>query len=1016
MLSLLLVLIFLGPGFRLCAQPEQISFQRLTDEEGLPNNGVRKVIQARDGMMWIACINGLATYDGYDVVTFRHEPTDSTTISGNVLLNLYEDSKGRLWVSSYGHGINLSNPSKTSYRFLRWENDTIVHHELNIAEIAEDRNGYMWLATNEGLVILREENNSFIRLDSSDIVSDQHCGFPINVTALMTGKDSTMYVGTSNGMFRIDAQNKQVNCPDDFQGLPQNAINMIGYDRMGRLWVSCINEKDRLYYESSPGHFSVFNGIPFDTAFRSAEFIFDHDNRIWVTVFGDQAYGYDFSDSTLFFQSKYTNDINYERYFRPPFVDKSGMVWLLGEGLYKYAYPKGFHHYEHPYDFNQSNRAIHVTEDFYYFSYREMGLVRVDRKNFHTVFMSSDENADEFIPEDHIVELVALRNGHTLLVCFGRIVVLDKENKILSNHEVIGTNRSAMEDSKGRIWMGGIAGLHLFSEDSGVMKTYKLPTVMNDARNFVQVIVEDANGLIWFGSGNKGMGRLNPETGELRNFLPRFGDTTSLPSTSVNDILIDRKGIIWLATDNGFTRFDPAAEKMRTYNHRHGLSSDYICSLVLDDQDVLWMSTQSGVSSFDIARHSIVNYGREDGLINAGYYDRSKEYSSDGIIYFGGKNGVDFFDPHELRINASAPILRLISFNTINHGKSESHLGADTYHLSYNDDLVEIKFTGIHYSDQENIRYMYRLEPLHKEWVELGNQRSVLFSNLKPGNYIFHVKASTPDEIWSAQDLIIPIYVAPPFYQTAWFRILVLMLMGSTIFWYIKYRETMAENRQKKESEISRQIMELEKRALQAQMNPHFIYNSMNSIQQFIIVHDTEGAMKYLTRFSRILRTVLNMSAQSRIPLYEEIKLIEDYLELENMRFPNKFTYEIKVAPELNIHSAEIPPFFIQPQVENAIRHGLLKKSTPGHLSVDVNTDGEHLLITVEDNGIGREASQKMKYAESKTHVSKGLSIVEERLRHLHNTNGHQPFKITDMYDRLHQPLGTRVEITLPMD
>ncbi len=1016
MLSLLLVLIFLGQSMSLRAQPEQISFSRFTDEDGLPNNSVRKVIQARDGMLWIASANELATFDGYDVVTYRHEPTDSTTLSGKFLLNLYEDSKGRLWVSSYGHGVNLSNPSKTAYRFLRWVNDTIAHHTMNIAEIAEDGNGFMWLATNEGLVILREEHNSFIRLDSTDIVSDQHCEFPVDVTTLLTGKDSTMYVGTGKGMYRIDAKNKRVNCPDDFVGLPQNAINMIGHDRAGRLWVSCIDRKDRLYYESSPGHFTVFRGIPFDTTFREAEFVFDHDNRIWVTIFGDQAYGYDFRDSTLFFQSKFTNDINYERFFRTPFVDKSGMVWLLGEGLYKYAYPKGFHHYEHPYNFHQSNRTIHVNEDFYYFSYREKGLVRVDRKNFQTVLMSSEENADEFIPENHIVELVALRNGHTLLVCFGRIVVLDTENKMIRNHEVIGTNRSAMEDSKGRIWMGGIAGLHLFSEDSGVVKTYKLPSFMNDGRNFVQVMVEDANGLIWFGSDNKGMGRLNPETGELRNFLPLYGDTTSLPSSSVNDILIDRKGMFWLATDNGFARFDPATERMHTYNHRHGLKSDYVCSLVLDDQDVLWMATQSGVSSFDITQHSIVNYGLEDGLINAGYYDRAKEYSSNGIIYFGGKNGVDFFDPHELRNNASAPMLRLISFNTIRQGKSESHLAADTYHLSYNDDLIEIKFSGMHYTDQENIRYMYRLEPLHEEWVELGNQRSVLFSNLKPGKYIFHVKASTPDGIWSVQDLIIPIFVAPPFYLTHWFRILLISMLVVAIYWYIKYREKLVENRQRKESDISRQIMELEKRALQAQMNPHFIYNSMNSIQQFIIVHDTEGAMKYLTRFSRILRTVLNMSAQSRIPLYEEINLIEDYLELENMRFPDKFTYEIKVAPELNIHSAEIPPFFIQPQVENAIRHGLLKKTTPGHLCVEIKTDGDQLFITVEDNGIGREASQKMKYAESKTHVSKGLSIVEERLRHLQNTNGHQPFKITDLYDRLHQPLGTRVEITLPMD
>jgi LytS/YehU family sensor histidine kinase len=216
--------------------------------------------------------------------------------------------------------------------------------------------------------------------------------------------------------------------------------------------------------------------------------------------------------------------------------------------------------------------------------------------------------------------------------------------------------------------------------------------------------------------------------------------------------------------------------------------------------------------------------------------------------------------------------------------------------------------------------------------------------------------------------------------------------------------------------EIQHQIMELEKRALQAQMNPHFIYNAMNSIQQFILMHDVEGAMKYLTRFSRILRTVLNMSSQSHIPLYEEMKLIEDYIELESMRFPNKFSYTIDVSPELNIHSLEIPPFLIQPQVENAIRHGLLPKNAPGHLKVNLVKNGENLMIVVEDNGIGRTASRAGKYKEINHHESRGLTIIEERLKHLHTDPDIKPFRIIDLYDRNQHAAGTRVEILLPMD
>ena len=134
------------------------------------------------------------------------------------------------------------------------------------------------------------------------------------------------------------------------------------------------------------------------------------------------------------------------------------------------------------------------------------------------------------------------------------------------------------------------------------------------------------------------------------------------------------------------------------------------------------------------------------------------------------------------------------------------------------------------------------------------------------------------------------------------------------------------------------------------------------------------------------------------------------------MRFPDKFTYDIHVAKDINMHTVEIPPFFIQPQVENAIRHGLLRKPTPGHLRIEISADETHLYVIVEDNGIGREAAQQAKRSESIVNESKGLAIVEERLSHLHSPGGFTPFKIIDLYDTAHRPSGTRVEIILPLD
>jgi LytS/YehU family sensor histidine kinase len=255
-----------------------------------------------------------------------------------------------------------------------------------------------------------------------------------------------------------------------------------------------------------------------------------------------------------------------------------------------------------------------------------------------------------------------------------------------------------------------------------------------------------------------------------------------------------------------------------------------------------------------------------------------------------------------------------------------------------------------------------------------------------------------------------------PVFASAWFQIFSLSIVFLGILYLVKWNIQHVRHKEKMGEDVSRKILELEKRALQAQMNPHFIYNAMNSIQQFMILHDVEGAMKYLTRFSRILRTVMNISGQSRISLQDEIKLIEDYLELEAMRFPDKFTYHISVAPGINVCEIRIPPFFIHPQVENAIRHGLLRKPTLGHLQLDFSMEGRFLRISIEDNGIGRHAAQQILQHGSTLHAGKGLAIVRERLAHQYPGNGFKPFRIIDLYDHANQAAGTRVEVTLPVE
>lgn len=1003
----------------LSAQPPQLKFGRFTDENGLPDNFVRWAYQDRDGILWFGSSNGLIKYNGYSISKYSQGSKDSTALSGNFIHTAYEDRQGRLWVSAYGVGIDVSNTSKTAFRPVPLFEDSIAKKPINVTEIIQDTLGRIWLASSEGLIVLQESRGGFTRVDLKTLLKDTTgCAFPSRPGQLLLAPDGDVWIGAASGLFRYDLQSQSLHCPDQWNKLPAVAISDIGYDRKKRLWVSLLRNKHRLYYSTDAEHsFIELDQIPFDTLFRGGGFAFDLDNRLWMTVFGDQVYGYDLADSTLFLNAADNPDLDYERFFRDPYVDHSGQVWLPVDGFLTYPYPKGFHSFRHPLSLFQSIASVYFTDEAMWTGIREHGIVRRDVNTGQSELFTTSGTGKYKIPSDLVVDILRSSSGHMIMVAFDYVFITRTDGTVIKSFFIPGTNRCVFEDSKRRLWLGSVTGLHSFSEEKGILETYRLPALMGDARNFIQQVTEDKDGYLWLASGLKGLGRFNPETGELKQFSHVEGDLNSFPSIFSVDLYMDHGNTLWIGTDMGLVKMNPQTFEMKVFNEDHGLANAHISSILQDNQGQIWMSTLSGISCFDPVTEKFTNYSRADGLINISYYSRARYRSADGTIYFGGKNGIDFFKPGDLRKNPTAPMMYLASFNSVRKGKAQSHVhDPRPVRLSYLDDLIEIEFAGVHYSDQVNIRYEYRLEPLHEEWIDLGNERKVIFSNLKPGNYIFKARAMTPDLVWSESDLVIPIRVAPPFYQTALFRILAALLFGGLIFWYIRIRENRAQQKEKQEGEISRKIMELEKRALQAQMNPHFIYNSMNSIQQFILLHDTEGAMKYLTKFSRILRTVLNMSSQTRIPLYEEINLIEDYIELESMRFPNKFSYEIAVSPELNIHSVEIPPFFIQPQVENAIRHGLLQKETPGHLKVELNKVHEDILIIVEDNGIGREASRARKYKEVSAHESKGLSIIEERLKHLHTPNGHHPFKIIDLYDHQRKPQGTRVEILLPMD
>lgn len=337
------------------------------------------------------------------------------------------------------------------------------------------------------------------------------------------------------------------------------------------------------------------------------------------------------------------------------------------------------------------------------------------------------------------------------------------------------------------------------------------------------------------------------------------------------------------------------------------------------------------------------------------------------------------------------------------------------YELDYNENFIRIQYAGFSYANPELVQYKYQLKGVDEAWVYTSST-SVQYTTLPPGKYTFTVLAMNKEGTWSDQPGHIEFFIRPPFYATWWFLSLLIgggiLLIGGSVWTWSRS----VKRKERDRVDINRRIASIELKALRAQMNPHFIFNTLSSIQHFITTNDSEAALKYLSKFAKLMRRIMDNSKMSTIPVTDELKALELYLELEVMRFKSKFSYQIIVDSNVDSHYDAIPSMLIQPYVENAILHGFMNKKTPGHLTITLRRQNNLLEVVVDDDGIGRKRSQEINQTRKGGHHSQGLSITQERLEILNASNQSDlSVTIEDKYDHHQEPAGTRVQIFVPL-
>jgi ligand-binding sensor domain-containing protein/two-component sensor histidine kinase len=836
----------------------------------------------------------------------------------------------------------------------------LSQNDENIVSIFEDHLHTLWLATwGQGLinVVLGDEED--IRKETVEFTTYQKGpGSTISNFIWSLEEDSfgNLWIGTYSGLNKYNRQRNKINLyrhsESDPRTLSSNQIASLYEDKSGVLWIGAYQGGIDKYILHT-NKFQHFRHDPFNP------------NSLSLNNVGSL------------------------------FEDSKGFLWIgtLGGGLNRYNVENGIYtHFK-----NSPGEPGKLSSNY---------ITSIDEDSNGTLWMSTDNGLNYF-------------DSHGDLKQF--LHKSDKSNGI--SRFMINT---IFSDQNSNIWIGtNKEGLYRLGSESIKTGEYEQYTFSREdsnsiSHNNVLSITEDKRGTIWVGSYD-GLNEVIMDPDDSERKVIRFKrykfDSQNIKSISnynIYTIYEDKNQVLWLGTSRGLNKFEKENDKFSYYTEKHGLPNNVINGILEDKNGHLWVSTNKGLSQFDPMSETFKNFDAQDGLQSNVFGLNANCMLESGQLAFGGINGFNIFDPSDITSNAYIPDIVITDFNV--YGESvqtnrDIH-ELDEIRLSYEENFITIEYAALDFTNPEKNQYAYKLEGFNDDWIYPGNNNTAVYTNLNPGSYTFKVIGSNNDGIWNEEGASLNIIILPPFWQTLWFRLILVLLFLLGLYLLIH----VIRDREKKNSEIREKMTELRMQALRAKMNPHFIFNTINSIQYFLTSNEKRTALEYLSKFARLMRLTLEFSDKTSISISEELESLRLYLDLEKLRFENKFDYEIDVDPHIDTLRIMIPNMLIQPYVENAVKHGIQNKMDTGMVKISLKKGENEIYYVIEDNGIGIRKSLELKQHEDIMQKSSGMEITRNRINMLNlDQKENERLEITDLSEENAEKTGTKVEITIPI-
>ena len=789
---------------------QAIRFEHLLPEDGLSNATAYSLLQDRTGFLWIGTEGGLNRFDGYHFETFRHDPNAVTSLASDDISFLLEDASGLLWLATWGGGLDRFDPVTRSFQHFRSDPSRREHlQDDRIQHLFEDSAGALWIGTFSGGLsrfdATDDEHTTGTFTTYRHVPEDPSSLCHDRVWRILEDASGAFWVATGRGLCLFDRASgtfeRFIHNPDDPTSLSDDVVRTLHVDSSGALWAGTNAGLNRFNRLSKT--FERFLAGPEGLSHNVVTALFeDSRGTLWI---GTRGGGLNALDPTSGAWRRYRHNPKdpsslSDDDVRAILEDRSRVLWIATRqgGLNKLDLkPSKFETVtaeREPGAGGLGGERVHaLAEDArgrLWIATAE-GLDRHDPALARFDHFKHDAEDPGSLPSNDVHRLLIDRSGSVWIGSTNGLHRFDEAESVFTTYRPDEADSAALEgdqvmtlfeDRASNLWVGRVSGLDLIDRERRLEQRFRHDS--SDPRSlsesFVTVIFEDSNGTLWVGTHNGGVNRRDAPAGGFQRFANDPRDPHSLSNNRVSAIHQQGTGTLWVGTANGLNEMRSDGT-FRRFLEDHGLPHPQVAGILGDGAGKLWVATGQGLSRFDPETGTFRTYTTRDGLQGDQFEAGAALRRRDGRLCFGGSKGYSCLDPQRVVDNPHMPPVVLTGFQKLGESVSFSRAPwtVGDVRLSHGDDAFAFEFAALDYTQPEDNLYRYRLEDFDRRWIDAGSERSASYRNVPPGDYVFRVQGSNSDRVWNPEGLAIAVSIAPPYWQTMWFRALAAALLAT---------------------------------------------------------------------------------------------------------------------------------------------------------------------------------------------------------------------------------------------